>query len=181
MRSRQIDVFFSRGRTQWKSSEPWDTEEIFVQCTLRSSATFEKLSETFTKSLSQTGADRCHQRTNFRTDEVGELSMPKLEQRGGIGWKQSTKGAFEVAYLCGCLHLSSVLNHAETFNDIVSMGVNLWKITFKEHPRVKTTLHVLNILDAASGTHIAIQIADQTAETIWKAFATGWLRWAGSP
>ena len=28
---------------------------------------------------------------------------------------------------------------------------------------------------------IANQIADQTAETIWKAFATGWLRWAGSP
>ena len=29
--------------------------------------------------------------------------------------------------------------------------------------------------------HIAIQVAYQTAETIWKAFATGWLRWAGSP
>ena len=36
-------------------------------------------------------------------------------------------------------------------------------------------------MDAASGMHIAIQIADQTAETIWKALATGWLRWAGSP
>ena len=73
------------------------------------------------------------------------------------------------------------VNHAETFNDIVSMDVNFWKITFKESPRVKTTLKVLNIVDAASGMHIAIQIADQTAETIWKAFATGWLRWAGSP
>ena len=67
------------------------------------------------------------------------------------------------------------MNHA--FNDIVSMDVNFWKITFKECPRVKTT----NIVDAASGMHIAIQIADQTAETIWRAFATGWLRWAGSP
>ena len=73
------------------------------------------------------------------------------------------------------------MNHAETFNDIVSMDVNFWKITFKESPRVKTTLKVLNIVDAASGTHFAIQIADQTAETIWRAFATGWLRWAGSP
>ena len=73
------------------------------------------------------------------------------------------------------------VNHAEIFNDIVSLDVNFWKITFKESPRVKTTLRVLNIVDAASGMHIAIQIADQTAETIWKAFATGWLRWAGSP
>ena len=73
------------------------------------------------------------------------------------------------------------VNHAETFNDIVSMDVNFWNITFKEHPREKKTLQVLNIVDAASGMRIAIQIADQTAETIWKAFATGWLRWAGSP
>ena len=73
------------------------------------------------------------------------------------------------------------VNHAETFNDIVSMDVNIWKITFKEGPRVKTTLKVLNIVDVASGMHIAIQIADQTAKTIWRAFATGWLTWAGSP
>ena len=65
------------------------------------------------------------------------------------------------------------VNHAETFNDIVSMDVSFWKITFKESPRVKTTLKVLNIVDAASGMHIAIQIADQTAETIWRVFATG--------
>ena len=75
----------------------------------------------------------------------------------------------------------SAVNHAETFNDIVSMDVNFWKITFKESTRVKTTLKVLNIVDTASGMHIAFQIADQTAETIWRAFATGWLRWAGSP
>ena len=31
------------------------------------------------------------------------------------------------------------VNHAETFNDIVSMDVNFWKISFKEFPRVKTT------------------------------------------
>ena len=73
------------------------------------------------------------------------------------------------------------VNHAETLNDIVFMDVNFWKITFKESPREKKTLKVLNIVDAASGMHIAIQIADQTAETIWKAFATGSLRWAGSP
>ena len=66
------------------------------------------------------------------------------------------------------------VNHAETFNDVVSMDVNFWKITFKESPRVKTTLKVLNIVDAASGMHIAIQFADQTSETTWKAFATGW-------
>ena len=59
------------------------------------------------------------------------------------------------------------------------MDVNFWKITLTESPRVKTKL--LNIVDAASGMHIAIQIADQTAETIWRAFATGWSRWAGSP
>ena len=29
------------------------------------------------------------------------------------------------------------VNHAETFNDIVSMDVNFWKITFKESPRVE--------------------------------------------
>ena len=62
------------------------------------------------------------------------------------------------------------VNHAETFNDIVSMDVNFWKITFKESPRAKTTLKVLNIVDAASGMHIAIQIAGQTAETICRAF-----------
>ena len=73
------------------------------------------------------------------------------------------------------------VNHAETFNDTVSMDVNFWKITFKECPRVKTTLEVLNIVDAASSLHIAIQIADQSAKTIWRTFATGWLRWAGSP
>ena len=61
------------------------------------------------------------------------------------------------------------VNHAETFNDIVSMDVNFWKMTFKESPRVKTILKVLNIVDAASGMHIAIQIAGQTAETIWRA------------
>ena len=27
------------------------------------------------------------------------------------------------------------VNHAETFNDIVSMDVHFWKITFKESPR----------------------------------------------
>ena len=73
------------------------------------------------------------------------------------------------------------VNHAETFNDTVFMDVNFWKITFKESSRVKTTLKVLNIVDYASRMHIAIQIADQSAETIWRAFATGWMRWAGSP
>ena len=73
------------------------------------------------------------------------------------------------------------VNHAETFNDVVSMDVNFGKITFKESPREKKTLKVLNIVNAASGMHIAIQVADQTAETIWKAFATGCLSWAGSP
>ena len=73
------------------------------------------------------------------------------------------------------------VNHAETFNDIVSMDVNFWKITFKESPCVKTTVKVLNIVDAASVVHTPIQNADQTVETIWRAFATGWLSWVGSP
>ena len=55
------------------------------------------------------------------------------------------------------------VNHAETFNDIVSMGVNFWKISFKES-REKKTLKVLNIVDTASGTHIAIHVAGKTAE-----------------
>ena len=42
-------------------------------------------------------------------------------------------------------------------------------------------MKVLNIVDAASEMHIAIQTPDQTSETIWRAFATGWLRGAGSP
>ena len=53
---------------------------------------------------------------------------------------------------------------------LVSMDVNFWKISFKEFPRVKTTTKALNIVDAQSGMHIAIQIADHTAETMWKAF-----------
>ena len=73
------------------------------------------------------------------------------------------------------------VNLAETFYDIVSMDVNFWKVTFKESLRVKTTMKVLNIVDAASGMQIAFQIDDQSVETIWKAFSTGWLRWAGSP
>ena len=72
------------------------------------------------------------------------------------------------------------VNHAETFNDTVSMDVNFWKISFKQS-REKKTQKVLNIVDTASGMHIAFQVADQAAETIWKAYATGWLRWAGSP
>ena len=72
------------------------------------------------------------------------------------------------------------MNHTETFNDIVSMDVNVWKISFKGS-REKKTLKVLNIVDASSGMQISIQVADQTAETVWRAFATGWLRWAGSP
>ena len=35
------------------------------------------------------------------------------------------------------------VNHAETFNDTVSMDVNFWKITFKEYPRGNKTLKVL--------------------------------------
>ena len=67
------------------------------------------------------------------------------------------------------------VNHAETFNDIVSMDVNFWKITFKESPRVKTTLKVLNIVDAC------IRHAHCMWPRLSGAFATGWLRWAGSP
>ena len=72
------------------------------------------------------------------------------------------------------------MNLAETLNGVVSVDVSSWKVTFTEFHRVKTTLKVLNIVDAASGMHISIRITDQTAETIWKAFATGWLRWAGA-
>ena len=66
------------------------------------------------------------------------------------------------------------VNHAETFNDIVSMYVNFWKIAFKESPRVKTTLKVLNIVDAASGMHSAIQIADHLESFRDRMVEMGW-------
>ena len=74
------------------------------------------------------------------------------------------------------------VNHAETFNDSVSMDVNFWKITFNEFPSCED--------DTEGVEHRGCRIryaycdsdcADHTAETIWKAFATGWSRWAGSP
>ena len=52
------------------------------------------------------------------------------------------------------------VNHAETFNDIVSMDVNCWKITFKESLRVKTILKVQNIVDAASGILLRCRCCD---------------------
>ena len=64
---------------------------------------------------------------HFRCDACDRLKQPPLKRKVAV-------------------------NHAETLNDIVSMDVNFWKITFKESPRVKTTLKVLNIVDAASGT-----------------------------
>ena len=57
------------------------------------------------------------------------------------------------------------VNRVETFNDTVSMDVNFWKISFKGS-REKKILKVLNIMDAESAMQIAIQVADQTAETI---------------
>ena len=70
--------------------------------------------------------------------------------------------------------------HAEMFNDVVSMDVNFW--TFKErHSREKKTLTVLNMVDAASGMHIASKVPIQTSHAPWKTFARGWLRWAGAP
>ena len=73
------------------------------------------------------------------------------------------------------------VNHAETFNDIVSMDVNFWKIFFKEFPRVKTTMEGVQHRGCRIRYAYCYSIADHTAETIWKAFAEGWLRWAGSP
>ena len=60
--------------------------------------------------------------------------------------------------------------HAEMFNDVVPMDVNFWK--WKErHCFDKQTLTVLNIVDAASGTHLAPRIPYQTTHTLWKTFA----------
>ena len=39
----------------------------------------------------------------------------------------------------------------------------------------------LNIVDAASGMHIASRIPNQTLHTLWKTFAHGWLRWVSAP
>ena len=64
------------------------------------------------------------------------------------------------------------VNHAETFNEIVH-GFEFLEDHFQGISSCED--------DTASGMHNAIQIADQSAETIWKAFATGWLRSAGSP
>ena len=44
--------------------------------------------------------------------------------------------------------------HTQMFNDVVSMDVNFWKLK-ERHKREKKTLTVLNIVDPASGTHIA--------------------------
>ena len=65
-------------------------------------------------------------------------------------------------------------------NDVVSMDVNFWKLK-ERHSREKKALTVLNIVDAASGMHIASQIPYQTSHTLSKTFARGWLRLAGAP
>ena len=52
----------------------------------------------------------------------------------------------------------AAVDHAKTFNDIVSMDVNFWKITFKEHPREKKTLKVLNIVDATLRFRLPIKL-----------------------
>ena len=39
----------------------------------------------------------------------------------------------------------------------------------------------LNIVDAASGMHIAYRIPNQTLHTLWKTFAHGWFRWVSAP
>ena len=64
------------------------------------------------------------------------------------------------------------------FSDVVSMDVNFRKLK-KRHSRENNTL--MNIVDAASGMHIASRNPNQTSHTLWNTFALGWLRWAGAP
>ena len=69
------------------------------------------------------------------------------------------------------------VNHAETFNDIVSMDVNFWKITFKESPRVKTTFEGAE----HRGYRIRHAHCDSECRDHLESFREGWLRCAGSP
>ena len=70
--------------------------------------------------------------------------------------------------------------HAEMFNDVVSMDVDFWKL--KERNSIeRKTMPVVNIVDAASGMHIAPNPPNQTSNTLWKTLAHGWLRWSGAP
>ena len=69
--------------------------------------------------------------------------------------------------------------HAEMLDDVVSMGVNFWKLK-ERHNREKKTWTVLDMVDAASGMHIASRIPSQTSHTLWETFAHDWLRWAGA-
>ena len=62
--------------------------------------------------------------------------------------------------------------HAKMFNDVVSMDVNFWKLK-ERHSRKKNTLTVLNIVDAASGMHIAEILIRHL--TLWKTFAHGFV------
>ena len=59
-------------------------------------------------------------------------------------------------------------------------GCDLWKLK-ERNSREKKTLTVLDILDEASGLHIAPRVPNLASHTPWKTIANGWLRWAGAP
>ena len=70
--------------------------------------------------------------------------------------------------------------HTQMFNDVVSMDVTFWKLK-ERHTREKNTLAIPNIVDAASGMHIASQIPYQISHTLSKTFVHDWLHLAGAP
>ena len=72
------------------------------------------------------------------------------------------------------------ITHAEMPNDVVSMNVNFWKLK-EHHKSEKKRVTVLNIVDTASGMHIASIIPYHTSLTLWKTFVHGWARWARAP
>ena len=68
---------------------------------------------------------------------------------------------------------------AELFNGVVSMEVNFWKLK-ERNSSEKMMLTVWNIMDAASGMHMASRGPHQTSRTLWKTLAHGWLRWGAT-
>ena len=63
------------------------------------------------------------------------------------------------------------------------MDVSWWKMDQAQADgnTESTKVPVLTIIHEASGMQVAIRVPGQTSLSIWKAFASGWLRWAGKP
>ena len=59
--------------------------------------------------------------------------------------------------------------HAQTFNDVVSLGVNVWKL-MEQNIRETKAVAVPSVVDAARAMHIASKIPNQESNMMWKTF-----------